>query len=265
GSRIACTDPTAFSVDWRLLAPRLPAPHIADDQDPAAVVKFRNGKLVPCDAAGETFDPAPAVAANKSAANNRMVIYELPTSWARIDPQGDPQIGVGSFRDVMALVDKTAEAANFAGQPALALGRSHFEELGINALELLPPADSFVNREWGYATSNYFAPDYDLGLPKGNSSPTANTDLVRLVTLCHERGIRFIIDVVMAFGTRCPMENVNFPDFHINAQAEPNDPDANQSGNQGQRADFGGKLWRYGRFVSSYDPVSGPAGSVAPA
>src|SRR5258706_6650033 len=172
GSRIACTDPTAFTVDWRLLAPRLPAPHIADDQDPAGVIKFQNGKLVPCDAAGETFQPAPAVAPNDSAPNNRMVIYELPTSWARIDPQGDPQIGVGTFRDVMALVDDAAEAANFAGEAALAPGRSHFDELGINALELLPLADSFVNREWGYATSNYFAPDYDLGLPEGNSSPT---------------------------------------------------------------------------------------------
>jgi pullulanase len=202
GSRIACTDPTAFTVDWRLLTPRLPAPHIEDDCDPAAVVKFQNGKLVPCDPGGETFPLAPAIAPNKSAANNRMVIYELPTSWARIDIHGEPQIGVGSFRDVMALVEKSAGAANFAGQPALEPGRSHFEELGINALELLPLADSFVNREWGYATSNYFAPDHDLGFPRGNSSPTANTDLVRLVQLCHQHGIRFIIDVVMAFGTR---------------------------------------------------------------
>ena len=52
GSRISCTDPTAFTVDWRLLAPQLPAPHIVDDQDPAAVVKFQNGHLVPCDPAG---------------------------------------------------------------------------------------------------------------------------------------------------------------------------------------------------------------------
>lgn len=265
GSRIACTDPTAFTVDWRLLAPRLPAPHIADDQDPAAVVKFQNGQLFPCDPGGETFQPAPAIAPTKSAANNRMVIYELPTSWARIDVHGEPQIGVGTFRDVMALVDESAEAANFAGQPALEPGRSHLGELGINALELLPLADSFVNREWGYATSNYFSPDYDLGFPRGNSSPTASIDLIRLVQLCHERGIRFIIDVVMAFGTRGPMENVNFADFHINAEAEPNDPDANQSGGQGKRADFGGKLWRYGRFVPSYDPVSGQAGSFSPA
>jgi 1,4-alpha-glucan branching enzyme len=265
GSRIACTDPTAFTVDWRLLAPRLPAPHISDDQDPAAVVKFQQGELIPCDPGGETFGPAPALKPNEAAPNNRMVIYELPTAWARIDQQGDAQVGVGSFRDVMALVDEQAEAANFAGQAALDIGRSHLTELGVNALELLPVADSFVKREWGYATSNYFAPDFDLGFPEGNSSPTASTDLVQLVKLCHDRGIRFIIDVVMAFGTRGPMENVNFPDFHISAAAEPNDPDAQQSGGQGVRADFGGKLWRYGRFRQGYDPVSGQTGSSCPA
>jgi len=58
GSRIACTDPTAFTVDWRLLAPKRPALHNVDDQDPAAVVKFKNGHLVPCDPGGETFEPA---------------------------------------------------------------------------------------------------------------------------------------------------------------------------------------------------------------
>lgn len=265
GSRIACTDPTAFTVDWRLLAPRLPDPHKVDDQDPAAVVKFKNGRLVPCDPGGETFEPAARIALDKAAPNNRIVIYELPTSWARTNIHSDPEIGVGTFRDVMALVDENADAANFAGTPALQPGRSHLVELGINALELLPPADSFVNREWGYATSNYFAPDYDLGFPEGNSSPTANTDLINLVTLCHDRGIRFIIDVVMAFGTRAPLENVNFPDFHINAASEPNDPDANQSGGQGRRMDFGGKLWRYGRFEQSYDPVSGTPGLICPA
>jgi 1,4-alpha-glucan branching enzyme len=265
GSRIFCTDPTAFTIDWRLLAPKLPAPYIADDQDPAAVIKFQNGLLIPCDPCGETFEPARVLAANASKPNNQIVIYELPTSWSRINIQQDPEVGVGTFRDVMALVDESSEAANFAGIPALEVGRSYLGELGVNALELLPLADSFVNREWGYATSNYFAPDYDLGFPKGNVSPTSNTDLVKLVNLCHERGIRFIIDVVMAFGTRAAMENVNFPDFHINAAASPNDPDANQSGGQGIRQDFGGKLWRYSHFVQTTDPLSGARGPFCPA
>ena len=186
---------------------------------------------------------------------------------------GDTEVGVGTFRDVMALVDQSAEAANFAGVPALAAGQSHLEKLGINALELLPPADSHVNREWGYATKNYFASDFDLGFPDGNSSPTANTDLINLVTLCHARGIRFFVDVVMAFSTRGSVENTNFPDFHIFATTDPahqnlndfSDPDTFQSSNEGIRDGFGGTLWRYSRFVPTYDPVDGTRGSFVPA
>lgn len=263
GSRILCTDPTALTVDWRLLADPLPGPYKSEDQDPAAVIKFQGGELLACDAAGETFAPVGPLAAGR--ANNQIVIYELPTSWSRINVSGDPQVGVGTFRDVLALVDANAVAANFTGMSALCSGRSHLQELGINALELLPIADSFVEREWGYATSNYFAPDYDLGFPIGNSSPTSNTDLVALVNACHALGIRFFIDVVMAFGTRAAMENINFAEFHIDPDRSPNDPERFQSSNQGVRDAFGGKLWRYGRAVTAYDPISGNTASIYPA
>jgi pullulanase len=273
--RILCTDPTALTVDWRLLAPRAPHPTYSEaDRHPAAVVKFSEGQLVPCDVSGEQFNAAPAIPTGKGSPNNRIVIYELPTNFSQINDHGDVEIGVGTFRDVMALVDHSIEAANFAGVPALAMGRSHLADLGINALELLPPADSFADREWGYATSNYFAPDFDLGFPVNHSFPTPNTDLVNLVTLCHDRRIRFFIDVVMAFSTRGSVENTNYPEFHIFATRDParqnendfDDPDTFQSGNQGVRDGFGGQLWRYSRFVpDSYDPVTGARGSLAPA
>ena len=263
GRRISCTDPTAFTVDWRLRSDPLPAPYNADDRDPAAVIKFKAGKLVPCDAAGETFNAVAQMSTGN--ANNRIVIYELPTTFAKFNAHGDPQIGVGTFRDVLALVKKSAVAANFEDTPALQAGRSHLQDLGINALELLPIADSFVEREWGYATSNFFAPDFDLGFPVGNASPTSNIDLVELVTACHQHNIRFFIDVVMAFGTHAPMENVNFPEFHIDPKTSPGDPESQQSGNQGRRDGFGGTLWRYGKSVSSYDPVGGATSSLFPA
>ena len=47
GRRILRTDPAAFTVDWRLQADPLPAPYNGDDRDPAAVVLFRNGELIP--------------------------------------------------------------------------------------------------------------------------------------------------------------------------------------------------------------------------
>ena len=184
----ASSAPTRWprTVDWRLPAERLPAPYSDDDQAPASVVKFAGGELVPCDPGGGAWCVAATpIAAEPGGRNNRIVIYELPTSWTRINVEGEPQVGVGSFRDVLALVDHARSGANFAGSPALERGRSHLRELGINALELLPPADSFVEREWGYATSNYFAPDYDLGFPEGHASPTPNTDLVALVNACH--------------------------------------------------------------------------------
>ena len=254
GRRVLCTDPTAFTVDWRL----------DEDESAASVVKFANGGLVPCEANGDPIAPAPSIGA-LAPPNNRIVIYELPTAWSRINVHGDPQIGVGTFLDVLALVDEQAEAMNFAGVTALRLGRSHVGELGVNALELLPPADSFVEREWGYATSNYFAPDYDLGFPEGSSSPAPNLDLAALVAECHARSIRFIADVVMAFATRGAMEKVNFRDFHIDPNAEPNDADARQSGGQGVRDAFGGRLWRYSKPALTYDPVSGTSGNSVPA
>ena len=262
---LLCTDPLAYTVDWRLVSDALPEPYGADDQDPAAVVKFENGLLAPCDPAGEKLLKPRALAPGEGQPNNRLVIYELPTSWTSTNIQGDPQIGVGTFRDVLALVRAEAGASNFGDMPALQPGRSHLQELGINALELLPVTDSFVDREWGYAPSNYFAPDHDLGLPEGHSSPAANADLSALVTACHDAGIRFIIDVVMAFGTRAPLENVNFDDFHIDPERSPEDSDTQQSGGQGTRNAFGGTLWRYAHHVSAYDPLDGTTRDLVPA
>lgn len=262
-SRVACTDPFTRTVDWRLRAPRLPAPYDDDDRDPAAVIMFQNGVLVACDAGGEPIAQVRSIAT--AASNHKLVIYELPTSWSASGSVGEVQIGVGTFRDVIALLDPTSAGANFADVAVLLDGRSYLTELGINALELLPPADSFVDREWGYATSNYFAPDFDLGFPRTHSWPTSNLDLVRLVDVCHAAGIRFFMDVVMAFGTRCSLENINFPEFHIDQNTEHDNPDSYQSGGQGKRSDFGGKLWRYGRTVNCYDPLSGKRGVFNPA
>jgi pullulanase len=265
GRALLCTDPAATSVDWRLRADPLTPPYSTDDQDPAGVVQLVGGRLVTCDPDGTAFGPAPAMAPLRAAPNHRMVIYELPTSWAQINVEGEPEIGVGTFRDVLALIDPAATPANFDGVEALAAGRSHLRELGVNALELLPPADSFVQREWGYATSNYFAPDYDLGFPEGHASPTPNRDFAALVSACHDRGIRFIADVVMAFATHGPLENVAFDDFHIDPDRSPGDPETEQSGGQGRRDGFGGRLWRYGRTVTGYDPLTGSERTMVPA
>jgi pullulanase len=256
--RILCTDPTAGATDWRLLAPRLPAPFEEDDRDPAGVVGFVSGKLIACDPGGERAEWPRDPPMSELPVNNRVVIYELPTAWTRIeDTDGSITRGVGTFRDVRALFEPSAVPANFAGVAALEQGRAHLASLGINALELLPPADSFVDREWGYATSNYFAPDYELGFPRGHATPTPVSDLAALVQACHRNGVRFFTDVVMAFATRWSYETVNYLDFHV--QKGTGDPE------ETNREDFGGRLFKYNFRVNAYDPLSGKRNDLVPA
>src|SRR5919202_4182381 len=73
--RIACTDPTAWTVDWRLRSPRRGAA--------AGVVRWAAGQLSPCDPGGETVDWDGDSPLGDLPANNHLVIYELPTTWAR--------------------------------------------------------------------------------------------------------------------------------------------------------------------------------------
>jgi pullulanase len=259
--RILCTDPTAWTVDWRLLAPKLSTPYTEDDRDPAGVVKYHNGRLAACDPGGETTDWQGDTGLEDLPANNQLVIYELPTAWARMSVGADVETEVGTFRDVLALIEPAAGGANFSGTDILEPGRSHLKNLGVNALELLPPADSYVKREWGYATSNYFAADFDLGFPEGHSWPTASADLAKLIKTCHKQGMRFFADVVMAFATRYSYQNVNFLDFHV--QASTGDP---EELNQGVARDaFGGDLFKYNFWTSGYDPLSGQVRDVVPA
>jgi pullulanase len=72
---IQCTDPMAFTVDWRVF------PRPEDNTQPAAVIKFENGNLLPCDPDGSVVRFDGEVALDTLPSNNRLVIYELPTAW----------------------------------------------------------------------------------------------------------------------------------------------------------------------------------------
>jgi 1,4-alpha-glucan branching enzyme len=262
---VQTTDPTAYTVDCRLLSNRLPPPFTTNDRQPAAVTKYRAGQLVPYDPGGEeanfTGDPNPA----KLAPNNQLVIYEMPTAWSNSSATADLDIGVGTFRDVLALVDATAPGANFDNLGVTQAGKAYLLDLGINAIELLPPADSFFKRDWGYDTAHFLAPDSELGFPEGFTSSTANEDLATLVCTGHQKGIRFFLDVVMAFAQHEPYQTLNLDDFYI---ADPSDPDAHTSRGTGPdnlRNGFGSILFRYARFVNAYDPISGAQISLSPA
>jgi pullulanase len=261
---VRCTDPAAHTVDWRLTA--------ESGNQPAAVIQFAGGGLTVCDAGGETADFGADVPLDRLPPNNNLAIYELPTAWTRAQAQGQQERSVGTFRDGRARVDEAVGGANFEGLAVLELGRSYLSELGINALELLPPADSFFKREWGYDTAHYLAPDHDLGFPEGNASSTANADMSALIVSCHQHGIRFFVDMVMAFGRVEPYQTIDFDDFCIeDAQNHRDDPDAWTSGrgdgHQDVRDGFGSTLFRYTRPLAqpAYDPVTGASSVTVPA
>jgi 1,4-alpha-glucan branching enzyme len=253
---VRCTDPAAHTVDWRLTS--------ESGSQPAAVLQFSDGQLVVCDPGGERPDFSGDVSLDQLPLNNRLVIYELPTAWTRAQGQGQRERAIGTFRDVRALVDEAVGGANFEGLPILAPGRSYLSELGVNSLELLPPADSFFKREWGYDTAHYLAPDHDLGFPEGHSSSTANSDIASLVVACHRHRIRFFVDMVMAFSRVEPYQTIDFDDFYIDdPKPHPEDPDALTSGrgdgHKDLRDGFGSTLFRYTRKLGqpAYDPITG--------
>lgn len=267
-ARLRVTDPLATTVDWRLTFVRGTAGPGDPDRgrvlgSAAAVILYHGGQLLPVDPGGQVIDfgAGPDVPLDSLSPNNRLVIYELPTRWARAgaDPQSHAgTAGVGTFQDVAALIGRDLSGSTFRGLDVLAAGRSYLSELGVNALELSPPADSYQYLEWGYGTSNYLAPDFDLGCPQGQDVPTAGTALVDLIRRCHQAGIRFLYDAVMAFSHDDAYAFANFLDFHVQWNASPRDPE------QGSRDPFGGDLMKYGYSVQGYDPVSGQSALIYP-
>ncbi|HEY0455280.1 MAG TPA: alpha-amylase family glycosyl hydrolase [Verrucomicrobiae bacterium] len=267
--RIRITDPTAYMVDWRIRGPVLPAPFTDDDRFPASVALFKSGKLMPPDLDGNLGNFSGEPRPDSLPPNNRLVIYELPTAWTRSAQVGSRDVGVGSFTDILALIDANAEGENFDELDVTKLGRSYLTELGVNALELLPIADSIYDRQWGYGTTNYFAPDFELGFPSTYTSPAPNRDLGELVRACHINRIRFFVDVVMAFAKCNPYLEGDCDEFFLlDPGHHKSDPDAHNSRGQDDsnlRNGFGASLFRYAQMVNSYDPISGQTSLLSPA
>lgn len=236
-------------------------PYTGDDRQPASVVLWTGRQLAPCDPGGEVADLSGDPPADGLTPNNRLVVYEMPTAWSRVATPGELGIGVGTFQNVAALIDPASPGANFDDLQVTAPGRSYLTDLGVNALELPPPADSSCRREWGYGTAHYLAPNTDLGFPGGYTSSTGNRDLAALVTAARRAGIRVLTGSVMAFGAHEANQSIAFDDLCIDRPgADPSDPDALESRpNDGFRDGLGSVLWRYARPRRGYDPVSGAA------
>ena len=246
-----CTDPFAAAIDRRYLAP-----DGADSRggQPASVVLFEEGMLAACDANGARIGMKDDAPIEQLPANNRLVIYELPTRWTRKRTLGTASIGAGTFDDVAGLF---AASSPFGDALGLSDGVSYLGALGINAIELLPPADSTNQFDWGYGTANFFAPDYYLGHPDPDRAPNAGQALLDVARHAHVNGARFFSDMVMAFARQCPLRHINYLDFFVQFGA--GDPE------QGGRDGFGGDLFKFDYWVEGYDPRSGDHGSFVPA
>jgi pullulanase len=261
--RIQTTDPLAAVVDYRLYAPANPSV-----LHPASVIGWSAGRLEARDPNGEQAEHKVAPF-DRLATNNRLVLYELPTAWSRTSGGDEFERAVGTFRDARALIDPGFDGANFSELTVTRLNPPYLVQLGVNAVELLPPADSMFDREWGYGTSHYLAADYELGYPEGNLSPTANHDLTAFINVCHDRGIRIFLDVVLGFMKEEPYRRIAFDDFYLEDPARHrDDPDAfnsRQGGGKELRDPFGASCPRYVTTKTTYDPVSGHVATISPA
>lgn len=63
----------------------------------------------------------------------------------------------------------------------------YLQQLGINAIELMPIMEFDGNNSWGYNPNFYFAPDKAYG---------TKTDYQEFIDECHKRGMAVILDVV---------------------------------------------------------------------
>ncbi|MFO7613505.1 MAG: alpha-amylase family glycosyl hydrolase [Bacteroidales bacterium] len=78
----------------------------------------------------------------------------------------------------------------------------YLENLGINAIELMPVNEFEGNISWGYNPSFYFAPDKYYG-PKN--------ELKRFIDECHKRGIAVFLDLVLNHAyDQCPLVQMYF-------------------------------------------------------
>lgn len=113
-----------------------------------------------------TPDFAWAGAAYSTPPWNQLVIYELHVGSFRFDPS--TASGRGNFDTVIAKL-------------------VYLQDLGVNAIQLLPSDEFPGDISWGYNPAAIFAIEQSYGGPRG---------LCRLVDAAHARGIAVIYDVV---------------------------------------------------------------------
>ena len=78
----------------------------------------------------------------------------------------------------------------------------YIQQLGVNAIELMPICEFDGNYNWGYSPNHYFAPDRAYG---------SENDIKAFIDDCHQRGIAVILDMVFNHATGLNPMNKLYP------------------------------------------------------
>ena len=78
----------------------------------------------------------------------------------------------------------------------------YYEDMGVNAIELMPIQEFDGNKNWGYSPNHYFALDKAYGTPE---------QMKTFIDECHKRGIAVILDMVFNHATGLNPMNKLYP------------------------------------------------------
>ena len=78
----------------------------------------------------------------------------------------------------------------------------YLQQLGVNAIELMPVCEFDGNYNWGYSPNHYFAPDRAYG---------SETKLKQFIDECHQHGMAVILDMVFNHATGLNPMNKLYP------------------------------------------------------
>ena len=163
-------------------------PYATDIDNPSqnSVIRIKDGKKI-IDTYVWQHDEKPLPS------NDELVIYELFVGGFSGGEAGKKERG--RFEDVIDKLD-------------------YLQDLGINAVELMPIQEYPGDKYWGYNPRHYFAVESSYG---------SSEDLKRLIDECHGRGMRVLMDCIFNHGdTETPLTKINF-DYWFTR--EPSDPD----------------------------------------
>ena len=126
------------------------------------------------------------------------VIVE-PTApiWPEVQPLLDPDSGVQRRGKYLGL---TEAGRTLTGRLDIATGLDHLTDLGINVVQLMPVSEFHGNAAedlygWGYDVVHHFSPAGWYSTERNDASRVS--ELKRVVSALHDRGIRVTLDVVL--------------------------------------------------------------------